>query len=200
MDAKEFKVEGLRTEPSAEQYEEAKNRLAKEPVAVGLILEFRMLFAQLTKLDALKKHIFYGKENELINNLFQMYDQMKKNENIVTKEQREIFTEQVSFLNEGEEGIRFLHAIMGINTEGGELIEALLKALDNKAFDKVNVMEESFDVDWYQNLLQDVGEYTEEHMRDVGIAKLRRRFPHAFSESQAINRDTESERKALEGN
>ncbi len=57
----------LRTEPSAEQYEEILNRLGN-PEIIRLLHAFMGLSTEVGEIvDALKKHIFYGKSLDLIN-------------------------------------------------------------------------------------------------------------------------------------
>lgn len=94
---------------------------------------------------------------------------------------------------------RILHAIMGIVTEAGELMDAYKKtAIYGKKLDTVNVMEEVGDLAWYIALLLDATG------GDFGVAlrmnadKLRNRFPEGFTEDKAIARDVGAERKILE--
>lgn len=57
----------LRTEPSAEQYEEILNRVGN-PEIIRLLHAFMGLSTEVGEIvDALKKHIFYGKSLDLIN-------------------------------------------------------------------------------------------------------------------------------------
>lgn len=91
-----------------------------------------------------------------------------------------------------------IHAIIGKATEAGELLEALSAAAEGEAFDAVNALEEVGDGFWYDALLlRAIGSNFGE-AQSVNIAKLRRRFPNAFTEFDANNRDLFEERKILE--
>jgi hypothetical protein len=97
-----------------------------------------------------------------------------------------------------------VHAILGIATEAGELIQALEAALFGGAeIDDVNLLEESGDIDWYQALLDVALGGTQEDRWSTNIAKLRRRYTKddgevGFTAENANNRDTTAEREILE--
>src|SRR5690606_16662705 len=92
-----------------------------------------------------------------------------------------------------------LHMILGIVTEAGELLDAIMDVIfDGKPLDEVNIQEELGDINWYRvNALLAVGQTPDENDRQ-NIAKLLARFPHKFDADLAINRDTDAERKVLE--
>jgi len=95
---------------------------------------------------------------------------------------------------------RLLHGSIGIATEVGELQDALKKHLIyGKPLDNVNVMEECGDLLWYIALTLDAAGYTMEHAMERNISKLRKRFPEKFTEVEALNRNLDTERGALEG-
>ncbi len=97
------------------------------------------------------------------------------------------------------EGINLLHASMGMVTESAEFQDMLKKHfIYGKPFDKVNAIEEIGDILWYIALAAKQMDVSIEHIMDVNIAKLRKRFPERFVETQAINRDTVAERTVLE--
>lgn len=94
--------------------------------------------------------------------------------------------------------VNVIHAIIGKATEAGELLEALAAVANGEAFDAVNAIEEVGDGFWYDALLlRAIGSNFGE-AQSVNIAKLRRRFPNAFTEFDANNRDLFEERKILE--
>lgn len=141
-------------------------------------------------LDQVKKHAFYGKEyNE---------DNFKTDfAHIVSG--LDAFKGSFDNMNDEvdlEVDPRVFHAITGIATEASELLEAL--DLDGKPMDKVNLLEESFDVDWYQFILMDALDGDLRNVWDTGIAKLRKRYPDKFTSELAINRDTDAERVILD--
>lgn len=91
-----------------------------------------------------------------------------------------------------------LHAAMGVLTEAGEILEALVSAMEGKPLDRVNLVEEMGDIEWYMALFYRTLGTTPEEVREINIRKLRARFPVAFTEDSAINRDVEKERTVLE--
>lgn len=95
--------------------------------------------------------------------------------------------------------IDVLHAVMGIATEGAELLDVAKKAMFyNRPVDYTNLNEEVGDVLWY------VAIYCNARNLDMGalmaqnVAKLRARFPACFTEHAANNRDLFEERSVLE--
>jgi NTP pyrophosphatase (non-canonical NTP hydrolase) len=80
---------------------------------------------------------------------------------------------------------RLMHAAMGMVTESGEFIDALKKlTIYGKPLDKVNLVEELGDLQWYIAL---------------ACRALDVRFPDKFTSEQALTRDLDAERGALEG-
>jgi len=95
---------------------------------------------------------------------------------------------------------RILHAIIGIATESGELMEAVRGKLSvSTALDNVNLQEEVGDLNWYEAILIDALGADWDEIRERNIAKLKARYPDKFSSENAINRDVQAERKILEG-
>lgn len=93
-----------------------------------------------------------------------------------------------------------LHAVMGLVTETGELMDALKKQhAYGKPLDLVNLREEAGDVLWYLPLLCRALGVSLETVAETNIAKLRARYPEKFTSGHALNRDLETERKILEG-
>lgn len=97
--------------------------------------------------------------------------------------------------------IDLIHSIIGIATEAGELLEALLARIDGPdalSFDRTNLAEEFGDILWYLGLGTAALGESFEHLQEMNQKKLRARFPEKFSEDAAINRDVAAERKLLE--
>ena len=95
-----------------------------------------------------------------------------------------------------------LHSAMGVCTESGELLDAVKKhVFYGKPLDTVNLVEEVGDILWYLSLLENAIDWP--NLLDVAmeknVAKLRKRYGDKFTESGAINRNTEAERSILEG-
>lgn len=126
---------------------------------------------------------------------------------------KSLFYGQPFSYNEGREGLvvdcpletpnsfarTLIHAILGVATEGTELVEALFAYISDQPWDIVNLCEEFGDLEWYRALgLSALGE-TNEHNLQRNDRKLELRFGPAFSAEGANTRDLEAERKILEG-
>ena len=100
--------------------------------------------------------------------------------------------------------IDMLHAAMGMVTEAGELLDMLKKHIFyGKDLDLVNAEEELGDSNWYQSLMihsmrMKKHVTTWEQVWEKNIKKLQARYGDKFSETGAIARDLERERKILE--
>lgn len=91
-----------------------------------------------------------------------------------------------------------LHGAVGVITEAGEVAEYLLKFLEGKPFDKVNVMEEAGDLNWYVvRSLRGIG-VTREHCDQANINKLHGRHGDAFDVFRDANRNLSAEHAKLE--
>lgn len=100
-----------------------------------------------------------------------------------------------------EKVVRGLHASLGMVTEAGELADVFKKHLFyGKPIDWVNLEEEVGDLFWYVAVLVDVLGKTEfDGILQKNIDKLAKRYPNQqFTETSAINRDLDGERKILE--
>lgn len=146
----------------------------------------------LSNLDEIKKALFYGREidvPQVASEGAHPATLAKLPEWIATDASEEA----------DRAAINIIHGIIGKATEAGELLEALAATANNGApFDGVNAVEEVGDGFWYDALvLRALGSNFGE-AQSVNIAKLRRRFPNAFTEFDANNRDLFEERKILE--
>lgn len=138
----------------------------------------------LNALDAIKKSLFYGREFPTDCG-FSIHEVTVGCQSVPNKI--------------GIEGESILHSIIGAATEAGELLE-LLKAVvfENKQFDDVNFIEEIGDGFWYAAIGLNAVNCNFHEAQSRNIAKLRHRFPNAFNEYDANNRDIFAERKILE--
>lgn len=94
---------------------------------------------------------------------------------------------------------RIFHGIVGIATEGTELIETLVKSVrSGGTVDRTNIGEEIGDVCWYVAILLDSLSLDGDVILEAVIAKLRKRYPERFTSDAAINRDIDGERRLLE--
>lgn len=96
---------------------------------------------------------------------------------------------------------RLMHAAVGLCTETGELQDALKKKLfydRTREIDRTNIIEEFGDILWYVAVGLDAVGATIEEAMEKNIAKLKARYPDGFTSADALNRDHEAERAALE--
>jgi NTP pyrophosphatase (non-canonical NTP hydrolase) len=99
-----------------------------------------------------------------------------------------------------ERNIRLTHSVMGIANESGELMEILKKYLFYGTLaDRTHLIEEYGDLLWYIALgLDSLGISITETM-EKNVAKLKARYPSGkFDAKDAVNRDLEAEKSALE--
>lgn len=141
-------------------------------------------------LDQIKKHAFYGREYS---------DKQLQDDFLLIVGGLEGVKQTFKDINqESELGIdpRVFHAILGMATESTELLEAL--DIMGGEMDTVNLLEESFDIDWYQFILLDALGGDMEQLWETGLTKLEERFKKGkFSAEEANNRDLDAEREIL---
>lgn len=95
--------------------------------------------------------------------------------------------------------LRILHALIGINTENGELQDQFKKHIFyGRELDIVNIVEEIGDLFWYIAILCDEIETPFEEIWQKNIEKLKKRYEGKFTETKAENRDLKAERAILE--
>jgi NTP pyrophosphatase (non-canonical NTP hydrolase) len=153
--------------------------LVSKTVFVGKI---NKAIIALNELDMVKKSLFYGKDN------FGPFSEL----NVADLPDR--------LGNDNLNNQNIIHAIIGIATEAGELLEALRDNYndDSAKLDVVNIREEIGDVFWYMAILARECGFSFESAQKVNIEKLRARFPDKFSSQNAIERNLNNERKILD--
>ncbi len=93
-----------------------------------------------------------------------------------------------------------LHAVMGVASEGGELVGPVkAQMFYNRPLDLVNIDEEFGDILWYIAIYCTARGKKISDLMAQNNAKLKARFPNKFTEFDANNRDLFNERKILEG-
>jgi NTP pyrophosphatase (non-canonical NTP hydrolase) len=96
--------------------------------------------------------------------------------------------------------LRLTHSVMGVANESGELMEILKKhVFYGTETDRTHLIEEYGDPLWYIALgLDSLGISITETM-EKNVAKLKARYPSGkFDAKDAVNRDIEAEKSALE--
>ena len=143
----------------------------------------------LTKLDKVKKSLFYGRDNNLIS------DGQKGVSDLPDRIYSNVPSDTDMSLADAAD---LIHGIIGIATEAGELLELLRDTINGEPLDKVNVKEEVGDAKWYMAILARVAGFVWGEDERTNIAKLRARFPDRFTEYDANNRNLSAERDILE--
>lgn len=88
------------------------------------------------------------------------------------------------------------HAIIGLVTEAGELMDQVKKIkIYGRDPDRANLIEEAGDLMWYMAVLADSLDISFEEIWEKNIAKLASRYPDKFNAEDEANRDLENERK-----
>jgi len=90
-----------------------------------------------------------------------------------------------------------LHAIMGMATEVGELMDLMKKYLiNNKPLDEKKLKDECGDVFFYLMNAINISNSTLREVIDLNEAKLKTRFPEGYSHERRKNRNREAEEAA----
>lgn len=145
--------------------------------------------------DSFKRAIFYGSpvaavEERLKNNSEETF--------LLTQEVLQMHNDNhKAKLNDQE--IDLVHGLYGIVSEAGELAEAVQKAFrDGQKIDVVNAREEIGDMLWYVAMMLRAINSNFEEAAGINIDKLSIRYPEKFTKENAINRDLQAEKIALE--
>lgn len=151
--------------------------------------QLRAAIKSTQEMDKIKKAFFYGRDkNDELKSLHSFYHDGPDNKTVVCTDIPDRFANATNLV----------HAILGIYTEAGELLEALANALNQEPVDAVNLKEEVGDVFWYAAILaRDYG-FTFDESMSINIDKLRARFPDKFDAHLANNRNLDAERVILE--
>lgn len=164
----------------------------------GTLRVLQFLAAAADVADVLKRGIFYGKG----------LDEQKMDEAL---QEALITLDNVANMHRGalsrpedvpvaliQPNLRLLHGAVGIFSEGGEMIQAIIKQIMTGQLDAVNFGEETGDVDWYKAIIHDETGVGEETTRAAVIAKLKARYPGKFDSDAALTRNLDAERAVLE--
>lgn len=94
--------------------------------------------------------------------------------------------------------VNIIHGIVGVVTEAGEMAELLLAFIEGAPFDRVHLLEEGGDVEWYQHRILRGIRATADVRDRANIDKLHGRHGEAFDVFRDANRDLGTERAKLE--
>ena len=175
-----------------DNYQGVRDRLQADPELVVNTLTSMVELASM--MDFVKKKIAYGADPESAD-FKAKFDKRDKEISELISDQDQYHLE----LFKDETFARLYHYYLGLFTESGELLEALLKALKSGKLDIVNLKEEHGDLDWYKSQASTtIGSTLIEEMA-LNDKKLHARYEKGFSNDKAMKRDTDKERKILEG-
>lgn len=173
------------TDMDTSEYDEQRGRISNLELVEELVMVLEKIVSSCGELDAIKKHVFYGKALNMTR---------------VSGHTPSTSTHRASGMLNNNKMTHLAHGIIGKATESGELCEALLKHLrDGEKFDEVNIIEEIGDGQWYDALLLRVLNVSFAKVWSINIAKLYKRFGGKFSKEKALVRNLKVERKILEG-
>lgn len=94
--------------------------------------------------------------------------------------------------------VDLLHSGIGQVTEAIEYLDAVWQHIEGDELDRVNLIEEHGDGEWYHAIGREALGVTQEEVQEINIKKLRHRFPERFTTEHAENRDLDGERQILE--
>ena len=202
MDSKTYIANAIKTEsvPAA---------LEINPLALHAALVLMTSAAEVA--NQIKRKLFYGKPIEMANigeslnviaNTADMLTRLtaedKVNDRAAFLEFVPHLPDQLKNIDLNNLNIRLVHGALGIFSESGEMLEALVKQFETGELDAVNFGEENGDVEWYQSIIYHETGVSEEAIRTKNIAKLTARYPDKFTAEAALNRDLVGERAILE--
>lgn len=185
MTINEHKTAALRTETDYVAY---RKNVSRSILARNFMSMLRTMVCSANLADRWKRLMFYGKPPE-------------KGERSLFCTDETAAPETISKLQE-ENVRRLIHVAMGLYTEAGEVMEAVLAYITHgtrKPLDAINIAEEFGDAHWYLSLGADVVRRNPEEILEANIAKLRARYPEAFNALNATVRNLDRERAVLEG-
>lgn len=162
------------TEPDSTTYDTIMDRARNPALLSETVKCLRDVAALGLVLDKYKRAIFYGKELSVGHSTVAPTDKV-----------------DLTFT-------RLLHSGMGLATEAGEFIEALLEYVDGGEIDLINLAEEVGDVCWYSAIASDTTKVPLSNIMHTNIKKLESRFGSKFNEKGALLRKLDDERKILD--
>lgn len=166
---------------------DAQQRATTSPFIEIIFSRLRELIEVTRQLDLLKKWVYYGKADADIN--------------LGNRLLPDTLQDAALRLND-HNTIRFLHMLLGMAGEVGEITQPFLLFLETGVpIDPDNIREELGDNSWYALGLGSkwLGDPDHTQILESNYNKLTTRYPEgAWTRDRAVNRDLEKERKALE--
>ena len=92
------------------------------------------------------------------------------------------------------------HFVLGLVDEVGEIAKLFKKAVqagDDGNVDRVLLLEELGDLDYFKTQLQDLYGFSDKEVKAANIAKLKKRYPKGYTAKDDLKRMTDEEIDAL---
>ncbi len=190
MNINDYKQAALRTEAKTDS--PAVNREL-------LLCSLELFISSAKILDHIKKYVFYGKpyDSNGLQSAIRAANEVSKVINDFDLSDFDNYEETLQCDS------RVLHGIIGVATEAGELAEELYFSDWGDKDGKVKgdrakqMLDETFDIAWYQSVLIDALGSDWSTGLENNIAKLKVRFPDRFESDLAINKNKDVERDAM---
>ena len=192
MNNKDYQREAIKT--ANHDFRKIRNRLMGE-TGVALLFLLNQIQQRIKLMDEFKKYIYYGKQSDRVTDYSRSaywFNEMIGTPSFEAK------IEKARLLHSSPSFVNTLHGVIGIAGEFDELMDCFLEAPSFVAIDKTNLSEEMGDIFWFLNLICSETGTSFDSVMDQNISKLRFRFKDKFTESEAINRNHNHERKILE--
>ena len=141
------------------------------------------------QLDLMKKIIYYGKDIKP-----KRYSGLP---GFIRHTYNSIVGKKYKYATTAEQQV-VLHAAIGMVTESIEILKEVSEAIqEDREFNKVNLFEESGDIEWYQAIFGREFNFDLSHIWETNINKLKARYGEKFSSEKALNRDIANETEVL---
>lgn len=84
---------------------------------------------------------------------------------------------------------QLLHAVLGLNSEAGEIAGLIQKNFQGHTLDRQHLMKELGDCMWFIAEICDFFDISMETVMEMNIEKLRNRYPVGFDTNKSKNRE-----------
>lgn len=188
MQSKKYQLVSARFDQT-DDHEAIKKRLVANRDEIEAILK-RVAIESL-RLDLLKKKLVYGAEEGS-----EKYEAARiKIEKKIDEISKSVL--RIDVVNSNEFA-KLFHYFLGLTTESGELMEALLKWGATGELDRTNLTEEKGDLFWYlARAVKAIGTTFEKCM-GANDRKLSIRYEGGYSDAKAMKRNLKKERDQLD--
>lgn len=201
MTPEQYHKDAMRTAAGPEVFHYPKDETTSNEVDNEFVCDAIDFLKAAAKMDDWKSRLFYGKPKYQRDN-WDVEDGKGQIRWLVGKKTDAVQFPDFDDYQEGEMSVDFIlnpqviHSILGLATEGAELVEDLLKLMRGPMGSDggtivSNTRREGGDISWYLEMLAVSTGTTVQQMRIENIERLRKRFPNRFTEEDAVARADE---------